>query len=135
MKKLEYKIDFMGLISVTNANPNGDPLNGGRPRIDSNGYGMITDVCLKRKLRDRLMENRIEIYVSPPLFDTDTLDKRASAIPLISKRKFINLACKKWFDFLDISTIIIGILGCISTGRHNASSNFLVVLSQVCIKI
>ncbi len=98
MKKLEYKIDFMGLISVTNANPNGDPLNGGRPRIDSNGYGIITDVCLKRKLRDRLIENHTEIYVSPPMFDADTLDKRASAIPLVSKRKFINLACKKWFD-------------------------------------
>lgn len=98
MKKLEYKIDFMGLISVTNANPNGDPLNGGRPRIDNDGYGMITDVCLKRKLRNRLIENNTEIFVSPPSHDCDTLEKRASSIPTVSKSEFIRAACEKWYD-------------------------------------
>ena len=53
---LSKKIDFALIISVKNANPNGDPLNGNRPRIDFDGKGEITDVCLKRKVRDRLME-------------------------------------------------------------------------------
>ena len=97
-KKLEYKVDFMGLISVTNANPNGDPLNGGRPRIDSNGHGIITDVCLKRKLRNRITETNSEIFVSPPTYDFETLEKRAAAVPTASKKKFVKLACKKWFD-------------------------------------
>ena len=46
---LNNKIDFVAIISVKNANPNGDPLNGNRPREDINGFGEISDVCLKRK--------------------------------------------------------------------------------------
>lgn len=55
---LQNKIDFAIILSVKNANPNGDPLNGNRPRTDYGGYGEISDVCLKRKLRDRLQEPR-----------------------------------------------------------------------------
>ena len=44
MAALENKIDFVALISVTNANCNGDPLNGNRPRTDYNGMGEISDV-------------------------------------------------------------------------------------------
>ena len=39
MSKLQGKIDFTLFISVKNANPNGDPLNGNRPRTDIDGYG------------------------------------------------------------------------------------------------
>jgi CRISPR-associated protein Csd2 len=56
MATLSKKIDFAVIINVKNANPNGDPLNGNRPRTDYEGLGEITDVCLKRKIRDRLME-------------------------------------------------------------------------------
>jgi CRISPR-associated protein Csd2 len=55
MNPLSHKIDFALIFSVNHANPNGDPLNGNRPRTDYEGYGEITDVCLKRKLRDRLL--------------------------------------------------------------------------------
>ena len=48
MSTLSKKIDFAILISVENANPNGDPLCGNRPREDYDGYGEISDVCLKR---------------------------------------------------------------------------------------
>ncbi len=58
MDTLSQKIDFAIIIRVKNANPNGDPLNGNRPRIDLEGYGEMTDVCLKRKIRDRIMELR-----------------------------------------------------------------------------
>lgn len=63
MSPLNHKIDFAVILSVKNANPNGDPLNGNRPRTDYNGYGEITDVCLKRKIRDRLMDAGESIFV------------------------------------------------------------------------
>ncbi|MDG2953439.1 type I-C CRISPR-associated protein Cas7/Csd2 [Bisgaard Taxon 10/6] len=53
---LTKKIDFALILKVTNANPNGDPLNGNRPRADFQGFGEMTDVCLKRKIRDRLQD-------------------------------------------------------------------------------
>ena len=56
MATLTKKIDFAIIMSVKNANPNGDPLNGNRPRTDYEGLGEMTDVCLKRKIRDRMME-------------------------------------------------------------------------------
>lgn len=43
------KIDFEVVIMVNHGNPNGDPLNGNRPREDFDGFGEISDVCLKRK--------------------------------------------------------------------------------------
>lgn len=61
MTKLSKKVDFAIIMSVKNANPNGDPLNGNRPRTDYDGLGEITDVCLKRKIRDRMMERYVEL--------------------------------------------------------------------------
>ncbi len=63
MNSLTRKIDFAVILRCTHANPNGDPLNGNRPRTDYNGLGEISDVCLKRKLRDRLMEAKYKIFV------------------------------------------------------------------------
>jgi len=63
VSSLSNKIDFAVILQVNHANPNGDPLNGNRPRIDYNGLGEISDVCLKRKLRDRLQENGAAIFV------------------------------------------------------------------------
>ncbi len=60
---LDKKIDFAIIFSVKNANPNGDPLNGNRPRADYNGVGEVSDVCLKRKIRDRLQEEGFSIFV------------------------------------------------------------------------
>lgn len=59
MSTLSKKIDFALIMRVKNANPNGDPLNGNRPRTDYEGLGEITDVCLKRKIRDRLIERYV----------------------------------------------------------------------------
>lgn len=63
MSSLENKIDFAVIFSVKNANPNGDPLNGNRPRTDYDGYGEVSDVCLKRKIRDRLQDADHAIFV------------------------------------------------------------------------
>ncbi len=50
---LENRYDFVMLFDVENGNPNGDPDAGNSPRVDvETGYGYITDVCLKRKIRN-----------------------------------------------------------------------------------
>lgn len=64
---IQNKIDFAVIISVTDANPNGDPLNGNIPRnnVTDSGdvYGEISDVCIKRKIRNRLQEMGEKIFV------------------------------------------------------------------------
>ena len=63
MTELNNKIDFALVFSVKNANPNGDPLNGNRPRTTSEGFGEVSDVALKRKLRNRLQDEGERIFV------------------------------------------------------------------------
>ena len=63
MSELKGKIDFTLFISAWNANPNGDPLNGNRPRINLDGHGEISDVCIKRKIRNRLQDLGQKIFV------------------------------------------------------------------------
>ena len=46
------RYDFVLLFDVNNGNPNGDPDSGNMPRTDLDGHGIVTDVCLKRKIRD-----------------------------------------------------------------------------------
>lgn len=53
---INTKVDFLMTIEVKNANPNGDPLTSNMPRIDSLGYGIISDVCIKRKIRNRMQD-------------------------------------------------------------------------------
>ena len=82
MSALSHKIDFAIIFSVKNANPNGDPLNGNRPRTDYDGIGEVTDVCLKRKIRDRLQSDNYAIFVQSDEKKTDgmpSLKERAIA--------------------------------------------------------
>lgn len=57
------KIDFAIAFEVNNANPNGDPLNGNRPRTTSEGLGEVSDVALKRKIRNRLQDAGESVFV------------------------------------------------------------------------
>ena len=53
MKQLDNRYEFIMLFDVENGNPNGDPDAGNMPRVDAEtGHGMVTDVCLKRKIRN-----------------------------------------------------------------------------------
>lgn len=63
MESLQNKIDFAVVFSVTNANPNGDPLGDNRPRTTSEGLGEVSDVALKRKIRNRLQDAGESIFV------------------------------------------------------------------------
>lgn len=60
MNRTEYVI----LYDVTNSNPNGDPDANNQPRMHDNGHGYITDVCIKRKLRNIAQQNGQQILVS-----------------------------------------------------------------------
>ena len=99
-KTLTNKIDFAVIISVKRANPNGDPLNGNRPRQTYDGYGEISDVCLKRKIRNRLQDMKESIFVQS---DDNRVDEHRSLkarfddakIPSENTRE---QACEKWFD-------------------------------------
>lgn len=60
---LNEKIDFLALATVEDANPNGDPLNGNRPRQHYDNVGFITPVCIKRKIRNRLQDMGKKILI------------------------------------------------------------------------
>ncbi len=50
---IDTRIDFLLIFDVENGNPNGDPDAGNSPRVDpETGFGLVSDVCLKRKLRN-----------------------------------------------------------------------------------
>ncbi|MEO6563048.1 MAG: type I-C CRISPR-associated protein Cas7/Csd2 [Nitrosospira sp.] len=103
MSTLQNKTDFAVVLRVTHANPNGDPLNGNRPRADYDGFGEITDVCIKRKLRDRLLENGHNIFVQSDdrkIDDAKSLKARADAAlgKKLGSSETAKLACEQWFD-------------------------------------
>jgi CRISPR-associated protein Csd2 len=112
MDSLSNKIDFALILSVNKANPNGDPLNGNRPRIDYDGIGEISDVCLKRKIRDRLQEKKEMIFVQSDEKKVDGmtslknraesedfgLGKDAFNVKKTSPEKTAKMACEKWID-------------------------------------
>ena len=53
MAELKNRIDFVYIFDVQDGNPNGDPDAGNLPRVDAEtGMGLVTDVCLKRKVRN-----------------------------------------------------------------------------------
>ncbi|MCD8231787.1 MAG: type I-C CRISPR-associated protein Cas7/Csd2 [Clostridiales bacterium] len=103
MSTLTNKIDFAVIISADHANPNGDPLNGNRPRTTFSGNGEISDVCVKRKIRNRLQDMGETIFVqSEDRCDDgyDSLSARATATITkgASKEEFAAQACEKWID-------------------------------------
>ena len=111
MSELKGKIDFTVFVSVSNANPNGDPLNGNRPRINLDGYGEISDVCIKRKIRNRLQDLGQRVFVQPDDRTDDgfrSLKERGECCEELNKeiRKkkkadrdlCARIACKEWID-------------------------------------
>jgi len=103
MSSLQNKIDFTVLIKVVNANPNGDPLNGNRPRTTYTGQGEISDVCLKRKIRNRLQDMGENIFVQSAERSDDgftSLSERAAKniTDYKSNEEYAKKACEKWID-------------------------------------
>lgn len=80
-KPIESRVDFVLVFSVDNANPNGDPGYDNRPRMDAyTGHGFVTDVCIKRKIRNRVetlkqLADGYDIWVRSGTYLRDTVDK------------------------------------------------------------
>ena len=134
MSTLHNKIDFVALVSVNRANSNGDPLNGNRPRTDLNGFGEISDVCIKRKIRNRMQDLGHPIFVQSEDRCDDgfgSLSERASAAMKGVKDRdaYAAHACETWLDvrafgqvfaFKDAKGVSVGVRGPVSI--HQASS-------------
>ena len=103
MSILQNKIDFLMLVKVCNANPNGDPLNGNRPRTTYAGFGEISDVCIKRKIRNRLQDMGENLFVQSAdrsLDECTSLNERATKniTSFSSNEDYARQACEKWID-------------------------------------
>jgi len=105
MTTLSKKIDFAVIVTVQHANPNGDPLNGNRPRVTYEGYGEISDVAIKRKIRNRLQDMGHRIFVQSDDNRVDnygSLRERAEGtlkgVDPKDKEKYKKAACETWLD-------------------------------------
>ncbi len=108
MSTFTNKIDFAVLLTVSKANPNGDPFSGNRPREDYEGYGEISDVCIKRKIRNRLQDMGERVFVQSSDRSDDgakSLRERAENNPEIKKaqkakdsERYAKIACETWID-------------------------------------
>lgn len=131
---IKNRYDFVILFDVENGNPNGDPDAGNMPRIDpETGYGLVTDVCLKRKIRnyvETLKEDekgyRIYIKDGVPLNRSDAeaiktlgidpdLKAAKKADPDIDAR-LRDYMCENYFDIRTfgavMTTFVKGALNC-----------------------
>lgn len=134
MTVLKNKIDFAALICVNRANANGDPLNGNRPRTDYNGLGEMSDVCIKRKIRNRMQDLGQAVFVQSDDRCDDgfgSLSERASSVLKGEKNRevYSQIACKTWLDvrtfgqvfaFKDAQGVSVGVRGPVSI--HQAVS-------------
>ena len=108
MTTLTNKIDFVVLMTVNKANPNGDPNAENTPREDFDGYGEISEVCIKRKIRNRLQDMGEEIFVQSDDRCTDGFkslsdrfkgyEELQKAVKAKNDDEVYRLACEKWID-------------------------------------
>lgn len=134
---IKNRYDFVILFDVENGNPNGDPDAGNMPRVDpETGYGLVTDVCLKRKIRnyvetvkeDAPDADRYRIYVKDgvPLNRSDAEAIQALGISEDLKaakrsdpdidRRLRDYICAHYFDIRTfgavMTTFVKGALNC-----------------------
>ena len=131
---IKNRYDFVILFDVENGNPNGDPDAGNMPRIDpETGYGLVTDVCLKRKIRNYVEtvkegESGYRIYIKDtvPLNRSDADAIKALGISEDLKaakksdpdidRRLRNYMCEHYYDIRTfgavMTTFVKGALNC-----------------------
>lgn len=122
---IKNRYDFVVLFDVENGNPNGDPDNGNAPRVDlDTGHGIVTDVCLKRKIRnyvETVKENEAgyQIYIKEgvPLNAKDAqafaeLSVDEKKIPALKKDdpsldgKIRDFMCSRFFDIRTFGAVM-----------------------------
>ena len=122
---IKNRYDFVILFDVENGNPNGDPDAGNMPRVDpESGYGLVTDVCLKRKIRnyvEMIKEDekgyRIYIKENVPLnrsdeeaydyvgVDSDSVKQKKKDDPDLD-RKIRDFMCDNFFDIRTFGAVM-----------------------------
>lgn len=151
MSILQNKIDFSVIITAKNANPNGDPLNGNRPRENYDGFGEISDVCIKRKIRNRLQDIGEKIFVQSDDRCDDgqkSLHDRAKACEALSKlskakntdrNQFAKAACEEWIDVRSFGQVFafkgyfvsVGVRGPVSIQQAESVSPVDIISMQI----
>lgn len=150
MSTLTNKIDFEVIISATDANPNGDPLSGNRPRINSQGLGEISDVCIKRKIRNRLQDMDEKIFVQSDDRCDDGCDslraradsceelKKVSSGKNTDKDEYARIACEQWIDVRSFGQVFaykdgvsVGVRGPVSISIAKSVSPIEIISMQI----
>ena len=142
MALLENKIDFVMLFTINGANPNGDPLNENMPRTDYDGYGEISDVCIKRKIRNRMQDMGHSLFVQANDRIDDgmkSLEDRFGAMfkKDIKDDEVYQASCEKWIDVRSFGQVMtfqsrsIGIRGPVSVTLAKSLSPVDVISMQI----
>lgn len=121
MSELKNRIDFVYIFDVQDGNPNGDPDAGNLPRVDAEtGMGLVTDVCLKRKVRNYVqiakgLADGFDIFIKEKAVLNKLIDKahddsevKASKDKTEAARKFM---CKNYYDIRTFGAVM-------STGKN-----------------
>ena len=119
MSELKNKIDFIYIFDVQDGNPNGDPDAGNLPRVDAEtGMGLVTDVCLKRKVRNYVQVAKecapgFDIFIKEkavlaPLFISALEDDTVNGLPenemTLAASK---LMCKRYYDVRTFGAVMV----------------------------
>lgn len=121
MSELKNRIDFVFIFDVQDGNPNGDPDAGNLPRVDAEtGMGLVTDVCLKRKVRNYVqvakgLSDGYDIFIKEKAVLNTLIDKahddaevKAAKDKTEAARAFM---CKNYYDIRSFGAVM-------STGKN-----------------
>lgn len=105
MATMNNRFDFVYMFDVQDGNPNGDPDAGNLPRIDAEtGMGLVTDVCLKRKVRNYVqiakgLSDGFDIFIKEKAVLNDEIDKAHddSEVKGIKDAKEKNCSCPSFY--------------------------------------
>lgn len=121
MSELKNRIDFVYIFDVQDGNPNGDPDAGNLPRVDAEtGMGLVTDVCLKRKVRNYVhvakeLSSGYDIFIKEKAVLNTLIDKaHEEEVVKESKDKTAaarDIMCKSYYDIRTFGAVM-------STGKN-----------------
>lgn len=123
MEPIKNRYDFVFYFDVKDGNPNGDPDAGNLPRIDAEtGYGLVTDVCIKRKVRNYILITKKEkspydIFIKEKAVLNNLIDKAYDDEEVNKKEKGDKIEaarmwmCKNYYDIRTFGAVM-------STGKN-----------------
>lgn len=121
MNELKNRIDFVYIFDVKDGNPNGDPDAGNLPRVDAEtGMGIVTDVCLKRKVRNYVQVSKelaqgFDIFIKEKAILNNAIDKAHESESVKNAKDKTEAArefmCKNYYDVRTFGAVM-------STGKN-----------------